>query len=282
VFSFMLKPWNPDHLQAELGKALSLYRMRERERVQQKHLREELEWAGELQRTLFSVALPATDRLDLSASYRPLPEFGCGGDFYDVIRLGPEQHLILIGDVAGHGVRAALVSAVMRSLVSSGLTARASSSATPAGILGWLNRRLCLYLHAAAGLLVSCAACSIDAAAGRLVYSNAGHPPGLLLHGGRPSSLKLDGPPLGAAQDTEYHERAWTLEPGDHLVMYTDGLIDIDKGATSAGMLRLEQVLQTLKDGALTADSLVDGVLAAAGTTASDDIAALIVRLKPA
>ena len=75
-------------------------------------------WAGELQRTLLH-AEPAQDPgLSVSATYLPLPELQCGGDYYEIVSVSPRQTLFLIGDVGGHGIRAALVAAMLKAIVS--------------------------------------------------------------------------------------------------------------------------------------------------------------------
>lgn len=282
VFSYIMKPWNPELLQAEIGKALSMFRLRERERVLNAHVRDDLVWAGELQRILLKSEVPSLDRIEYSVAYRPMAEFQCSGDFYEVFVATPGRCFFVIGDVAGHGVRAALVTAVLHSLIHSDyLPKRPPEDVAPGDFLRWLNNRVVRDFHRVSDMMVTCAACDIDTVTLRLRYASAGHPPLLLLHGGNAVPIKQDGPALGMSPEASYPETSRMLDPGDLLMLYTDGILEISRGAASDGRLRLSQVACREASAASFNDAVIRGVLEASGADGlSDDLAMISIRVR--
>ena len=221
VFAYLVKPFEPDALVAEVDKAIEVARLRRDNRRHEQRLRGELAWAGELQRVLLAPDLPADARFDLSIDYRPLPEFQCGGDFYDVLPASAERWQFLVGDVGGHGIRAALVTAFLKALAAPAPGARPPA---PGTLLEGLNGRLCQTLKGAPDLLVTFLACEVDVATRSLVYAGAGHPPLYLLRGDEALAFPSEGPGLGFDPSARYAERTEALAPGDRLVLYTDGI----------------------------------------------------------
>ena len=118
AFSFLLKPCEPASLIAEVEKALEMGRLRAENRRYAQMIRDELAWAGELQRTLLHPEPAQDPGLSVSTTYLPLPELQCGGDYYEIVPVSKSRTLFLIGDVGGHGIRAALVSAMLKAIVS--------------------------------------------------------------------------------------------------------------------------------------------------------------------
>lgn len=145
-----------------------------------------------------------------------------GGDFYDVIPLHAGKLGVLIGDVSGHGSEAAGLTA----LVKSAMRAEALRLPSPESVMDRANE---LVLHGSNdNEFVSAFFGLIDGGTGHMAYSLAGHPPPMLVRGtsGEVVPLPTDGAVLGALAGMRYENRSLTLDPGDLLVMYTDGLID--------------------------------------------------------
>jgi serine phosphatase RsbU (regulator of sigma subunit) len=193
-----------------------------------------------------------------------------GGDFYDVFEVEPGTIGIVLGDISGKGVEAATQISLIKSAI------RAYS---------FEGYRVEIVLQKANGLLeqmqridefVTVFYGTFTPASGRLAYCNAGHPPGFVkrLQGLEP--LPPTGPVLGAFPEAHFDHGETTLSPGDELVLYTDGVIEVRDGADSYGAERLEAVL--LKDGPLKdlPRRILDDVLAYAGHL-SDDIAILVL-----
>jgi hypothetical protein len=184
-------------------------------------IEQELRSARELQQVLIPETLPSLPGYAVTSAYRPAQEVG--GDFFQVIPgIGPGSGstLVVVGDVSGKGLRAAMTV----SLIVGTLRTLAEYSSRPAEILAGLNRRLQNRLH---GGFATCVILRLDPD-GSCVLANAGHPsPFLNQH-----EIEIPGAlPLGVAPDTVYEETSAQLQVGDHLFIYTDGLLEARSAA---------------------------------------------------
>src|SRR6516164_7033108 len=200
-------------------------------------LEEDLQTARELQNALLpqqyplfpSSALPAASALGFHHFFRP--SSGVGGDFFYVFQLSDSVAGVVICDVMGHGVRAALVAAILRALVEE---ARVHAT-EPSRFLQELNRGIFRILKNT-GLTMFVSACYLlaDVARGELRYANAGHPVPLCVHRAQRSveALSFNGskpsPVLGIFDDAEYHCSSCKLSAGDTLLLFTDGLFEVE------------------------------------------------------
>ncbi|MEW2418036.1 SpoIIE family protein phosphatase [Streptomyces sp. NPDC046866] len=159
--------------------------------------------------------------LHVAVRYRPAEkDHLVGGDWYDTLSLPSGGVLLCVGDVAGHGIEAATGMVALRNA----LRGLAATGAGPAQLLTWLNS----VTHHLTESLTATAACGIyDPATRRLRWARAGHPPPVLLRDGRAETLpQIGGILLGVLDQADYEEDEVHLQPGDTLVMYTDGLIE--------------------------------------------------------
>ncbi len=199
-----------------------------------------------------------------------------GGDFSDVFLLDGSLVAVLIGDVAGKGIRAAGLTERVRSVV----RAFATIDSSPAFILRKTNqlllRRETPREFVTAFLLV------LDTASGRATYSSAGHPPPVVCDadGCRPLAMSF-GVPLGSF-DRDYVDAHVTLAPGHGLVLYTDGVIEARRSGELFGEGRLLATVARLCDGGPQelAEGLRAAVIAFAGRL-NDDLEVLALRLAP-
>ena len=228
AFSYILKPWDPEYLQSELEKALRVFLLREQERQHRRRIEEDLRWAGELQQALFCGPLPSTPHATFSAVYLPVPEFKCSGDYLDVITHDENRATMLVGDVAGHGVRAALVASFLKALVGDVFLHPPvdTGAIRLSEMLADLNATLCQSLPESLGMMITLGAMSIDTARAELAIASAGHPPALLIRDGHAHTLPVDGVALGGSAASKYTMRRIRLKDGDRLVLYTDGLVE--------------------------------------------------------
>ena len=188
-------------------------------RSRQAALEQEYQNARELQQILVPETLPDIPGFRLTSAYRPAQEVG--GDFFQIIPLEPldGQHLgstiIVLGDVSGKGLKAAMTV----SLIVGAIRTLVETTTSPAQILAGLNRRLCGRLH---GGFATCIALRLDPD-GRCTLATAGHPAPFLNR----QEIELPGAlPLGILPGTVYQEFPRQLQPGDHLALYTDGLLE--------------------------------------------------------
>lgn len=198
---------------------------------------------GEIQQLLLPATLPLIPGFEVSAFYRPSEH--ASGDYYDVVPLIDEQWGLVLADVAGHGTPAAVIMAVLRTLIHAELPVNRDK---PAGeFLERVNRVMCdTYLRG--GMFVAVWAAVLDPFARRLRYACAGHPPPRLIRQGRVIDLGSGGGlPLGVEPSAAYGVHDLALEDGDLLVMYTDGITEVkDPRAVRAdlfGTARLDRVL---------------------------------------
>lgn len=282
IFSYILKPCEPEHLKGEMEKALALHDLREENRAHLARLHEELRWAGELQRTLLSVDIPKTDRISFSVTYLPLEEIGCGGDYYDIARLSEGRYLCLIGDVSGHGIKAAFVTAMLKSAISGGFLSRTDpASITPEGLLQWLNGRVGHDLRRTPDILITFSAGLIDIGGGTFSFANAGHLPAFLIRGREAVTLHSEGMGLGFAPAVEYRIMEMPVRAGDRIVFITDGLIESGAGEAPLGMDDLKGILCRCAGGPDFSSRLIEAVRAKRGGVAfKDDVTVVSAEIK--
>ncbi len=230
-------------------------------------LERDLSLAREIQQDLLPArypSFPAGVPEELSAlRFRHLyrPAGPVGGDFFQVLPVSSTEAGVFICDVMGHGVRAALVTAMLRTL----LGELASSAGEPGALLTQLNRGLrAILAESRVVLFVSAFYGVLDVARAQLRFASAGHPWPQLGNAGacgplRPSSARRD-PALGLAADVEYPTFQAPLSAGDRLLLFTDGLYEVEgPGGEIYGTERLRLALQERL--ALPAGPLFDGLL---------------------
>ncbi|HEX7486498.1 MAG TPA: PP2C family protein-serine/threonine phosphatase [Vicinamibacterales bacterium] len=184
-------------------------------------LKNDLEIAREIQYAMLPQAKYDSPTFEAFGLTRPANTVG--GDFYDVLPLPDGRVIVTLGDVAGKGSPAALLMALLlamfRTLVDEGLEAAALAER--------LNVQVCRHAPASRFITLFFAAC--DPATGRLVYVNAGHMPALLRrHGGTFEHLTGGGIALGMFERSKYEAHDAMMEPGDTLVLYSDGVTEAE------------------------------------------------------
>ncbi|WP_026425918.1 PP2C family protein-serine/threonine phosphatase [Actinokineospora inagensis] len=178
---------------------------------------------GALQRSLLPALLPSVPGLQLAARYLPGTQTAVGGDWYDVFGLPGDRFGIVMGDVAGHGLPAAVVMGRLRSA----LRAYALDYDSPAKVLTKLNRKATHFEH---GAMATVSYGIVDRSRERLTLSLAGHPPPVLAAPGEASRLvEIPADPpigLGLRDLGERRDTVVCLPPGSVIAFYTDGLVE--------------------------------------------------------
>ena len=282
ISSYILKPWESDYLVAELDKAVAARRMRLENAMYAKTLEEELRWAGEMQRAILKPAPLKVEGIEFRTSYRPVKGLYCGGDYYDVIALGGSRFLMLLGDVAGHGVKAAFVTGILKAIIfPEYVRNQLGKKFSPAGFLSWLNDRMNFELRQTSDLLVTFFAGVIDRATMTFTYANAGQGHPFIVSKGVPRELPVSGSALGFAQSSMYSEQSELLLGGDVIVTYTDGLVEAGSREGEAGMLPLGEILAAEGYGADYHKRLLEQALKRSGAgDFEDDVTILTARLE--
>ena len=179
----------------------------------------ELDIARQIQSSILPQAMPRIRGLTIVSRYRPMT--AVAGDFYDFLEIDTERLGILVADVSGHGIPAALIA----SMVKVAFAAQRDHADSPAAVLAGMNETLCGRL---AGQYVTAAYLFIDTRTRMIRYGAAGHPPMLRstrTHGAV-DEVEQNGVILGFAQNHGYTELKAPLRTGDRFLLYTDGLIE--------------------------------------------------------
>ena len=186
-------------------------------------IRKELEVARRIQLSILPAEFPAGPHFDVAVRYVPMTSVA--GDFYDYVVAGTSTAGLLIADVSGHGVPAALIA----SMVKLAALSQRESAPDPAQFLLGMNRVL---LGNTQNQFVTAAYVYLDAAARELRYAAAGHPPMLLLRNGEVQEIEENGLMLAAFDFASYSAVSRSLQSGDRLLLYTDGIVE---GVNAAG-----------------------------------------------
>jgi sigma-B regulation protein RsbU (phosphoserine phosphatase) len=187
--------------------------------IEKQRLEGQLEVARQVQLELLPPADPKLDCYDISAYNFPTEEVS--GDYYDWVRIYDDQIGLVIADVSGKGVPAALLMAFLRASI------RAATHIGYAPHISMAKVNYLLWESIERNQFVTAFYGILDASNDSLSYTNAGHNPALLLDAqGNVRFLERGGVPLGMFKDTRYHEYYLTIEPGDLLVLYTDGVTE--------------------------------------------------------
>lgn len=187
-------------------------------RVEMERLHDELHLAASIQREFAYAPLPKIEGLDLGVVFKPMSFVS--GDVYAVERIGPHHVGVLLADVVGHGVPAALLTMVLRNSL---VMARGDEPIAPAEVLARLNDRMCESQHGS-GRFATALYAVIDTRTRSMTLAGAGHPSPILLAGAERRALETDGPLLGVFEESVFTQVEVQLNPGDTLLMYTDGL----------------------------------------------------------
>ncbi|MFS8095700.1 SpoIIE family protein phosphatase [Lentzea alba] len=239
-------------------------------------LKDEREIVLQLQRALLPPSIPDVEGVELFAAYRPAnSSAGVGGDFYDAFPLPDGRLAIAVGDVIGHDIEAAVTMGRVRNAI----RAYAMQDPLPERVLRNLNRLICLCGDMTMTTVFYGVYAPQD---GTLRYANAGHPHPLLVRGDIALPMAhRHGLIAGAVQHAEYLAFETSLQPGDALVVYTDGLVehrydDIDAGVenlcTAVTAPHLPEPLAELVPAVINAVAPEQG---------RDDICVLALRHRP-
>lgn len=283
AFDFATKPIDMEDLSLTIEKAVeevNYIKQTQREHLQLESIQSDLAVAGEIQKAILPCRFPPFPEiksLDIYASMTPAKEIG--GDFYDFFRLDDDRIGLVIADVSGKGVPAALFMAVSNTLLRSISMTKDNSQ----DCIDELNRLLCrvnvnsMFVTVFYGIL--------NHRTGELDYTNGGHNPAYILRGKNGELERLGRFPnlvVGGFEDFSYKSESAQLNPGDSLFLYTDGITEaFDAKEQPFGDERLEDSLVELYHD--DAKTIIEGVYADLGdfigdTTQSDDITMLVVK----
>lgn len=268
---------------------------RDREiRQKNEQMETDLRMATELQQALMPSTYPSIPAdagaagIKLRFCHRYLPATLMGGDFFHIARLNDHTAAICICDVMGHGVRAALITAMLRAMIET----HAAQAIDPGRLLTQLNSEFTAILRQTGTLVfVTVLYCVIDIRTGNTRFGRAGHPPPL--HARRSSgqvhtiALAGDsgGPAIGIIPNAQFKTAEAKLEPGDFLLFFTDGIIEVEnKDGNDLGIEGLRQSVRLHVHE--PTESLLNGIISdvyrfADSTVLTDDACLVTAELQP-
>ncbi len=204
----------------------------------ERRMEEDLEAARELQRILLPDASPEIAGLEAAVRLRPAREIS--GDIYDIFEQREGQTVIAFGDVSGKGAAAALYGGLMSGL----LRTLAPRRPRPAELMKALNDAL--VARKVEARYVTLGVLLWDSATRRIVMANAGALPPMICRGTEILKIRVEGVPIGLLESREYEEVTFQAEPGDTIVLYSDGITDhVNAAGTEFGRGRLAQIVRS-------------------------------------
>lgn len=285
AFDFATKPIDLDDLQRTIDKAveqIEYIRSAQKEHVQLVDIQTDLSVAREIQHAIlprtFDLKLPDADNVNIYASM--LAAKDVGGDFYDFFPIDDHRIAFTIADVSGKGVPAAIFMAVSRTLI----RATGIRGVSPSECINYSNALL--EKESVNNMFVTVFYGIYNIKTGEIRYTNAGHnPPYLLKNDGSIERLPVAGNmAIGIFGDFEYTETTLQLQPGETLLLYTDGVTEAINPREEEFMeIRLEQTLKKVTS--CTCQEIIDTIKAdvkafANGAEQSDDITLLALKRK--
>jgi len=250
---YIHKPFSPAVMKARVHTHLVLRGIRQQLAQQLLAIQKELETARQIQLSILPESVPRIAGLDIAARYVPMA--AVAGDFYDFIVLDNKRVGILVADVSGHGMPAALIASMLKIA----LAAQAEHAFDPAKVLHGLNQTLCgKFQHH----FITAAYAFVDMEKRTLTYAGAGHPP-LLLWGGASVGVRdisENGLFLGRFNFATYSSVEVPLAPGDWGLLFTDGISEATNPAqVEFGTERFRQFLAGEQN--TSADQFADRLL---------------------
>jgi serine phosphatase RsbU (regulator of sigma subunit)/predicted ester cyclase len=203
------------------GAAEAMRQRLEQERIERERVEQELRVARGIQHASLPKTTPKLEGWQISPCYQPARHVG--GDFYDYFELEDGRVGVAVGDATGKGMPAALVAAATSTMLRA--VAEALRSSSPGEVLARVNETLLARIPA--NMFVTCFYGILDPDRASLSYANAGHhPPYLRRLGGDAEELRARGMPLGLMPGMSYEEYALTLQAGECVLFYSDGLVE--------------------------------------------------------
>ena len=250
---YIHKPFSPAVVRARVHTHLVLREAREQLARQLLSINNELDMAREIQLSILPHETPKISGLEIAARYLPMTSLA--GDYYDFVIVDEKRLGVLIADVTGHGLPAALIASMLKAA----LAAQFPNAFDPAQVLAGLNQSLCgKFQHHFA----TAAYAFVDMEKKSIRYAAAGHPPLLLWRtsAGRASEVSENGLPLGLFPEATYSVVELPIEQGDKVVLYTDGVPETSSPSEQEfGADLLKGFLESNHD--LRADTFADRLL---------------------
>ncbi len=243
-------------------------------------MQHELKMGVELQKSLLPRNLPQNNETYFCAKY--LPTSDLGGDFFDVVQIDTDHLGIVVADVSGHGVSAAMIAAMFKAMFSNYMT----KTLSPSEVLSRINSEFSQMLNT--GDFISAFYMVLELSSYKIKYANAGHPFPLFFHHRTGKIDELDSPGffIGVFHNTIYQEESVQLAGGDKILFYTDGVTEVkDHAQNEYGRAQLRSEFRSVIDSGFRGEAIIDAIYRnittfRSGSTFDDDLTLLLLEHK--
>ncbi|MCU0846466.1 MAG: SpoIIE family protein phosphatase [Spirochaetes bacterium] len=242
-----------DDFNEQIGVVIVGHDIRERlELVRKNEIIElELRLAKKIQKNIIPSVSPVVPGMEIAMAYRPMTHLG--GDFYDFLKVRESDLLgVFIGDVSGHGVPAALITSMLKTL----LDASGVTRLTPGNLLKFVNASI---IGQMGGNFLTAFYCMINIKEKKMYYARGAHVYPFLIRDGGIIELKSRGGLIGVMEDAVFEEKETDLKPGDRLFLFTDGLLEAENSGKEFFSERLPDLVLGASSG--NVHNLVSGVI---------------------
>lgn len=254
----ILKPWDSVSLQTDIENTYNTYKTEQQNRELKYELEQNIQLAADFQRKLLPEINSYSKVIQTDLIYKPNDKLKCAGDYYDFCDLDKHRQLILIGDVSGHGIKPAFVTAMLKVLCSMYKPNIYNREISPGEIVSFMNDGLYRSLGDIRDIISTLTIVLIDHKNKKMTYSGAGQLPIYILREDKLISLDNDNLVMGFIHDVEYKDKTEVLEKGDLIIMFTDGLIESEKSRTIMDKNRIRSLLLTLDLTTLPAEKILN------------------------
>ncbi len=284
ALDYLTKPFEEEELMARVKSMLRVKHLHDDNRIlleklqkQQKMLEQELKVAEKVQYAMLPLDADCPAKCKVDAYYRATASVG--GDYYDFLRYDDDRTAFMIADVSGHGPSAALIVAMLKTL----LLNEKWDFPSPAKMLARLNEKLLPMIPE--DHYLTAFYCIVDTAKNTIVFSRAGHPTPFLFGGGKEDVMPLDdghGSIVGMFENAEFGEATVSFSKGDKLFMYSDGIFEVpDSNGEMYGLRALKEMVCANRDksGKEMIETIIKDVDAYwNGESQRDDVAVLVLE----
>jgi len=278
IVSFIEKPWNSTHLMNEIYRGIETYKLKRIKRTYITKLSKELQQYGKFQNTIMKQGLPMHNRLEFSVITEPVPPFSSCGDFYYVLKIDNDNFIYLMGDAGGPGMNGSAKTFIIRTILNELACSESEQTyLTPAELLQYLNERIYRQFGDMVSKGIQCAAILFDFKFMNITAAGAGHIQKYILR--NPAIINIDGggPALGVDLGYQYEESMIEMLANDRMIMYTDGMTEIqnDYGIVHKSFLEFSSEEHFT-------DRVINNIkIFMKGRAFFDDMSLLSVKVKP-